>query len=102
MNRAQQLMPEGIPKWIRCYDNEGRSLDQYTILFTRKRLSGQFMYIAANAKPFHPQGFGQHDFSDEPIDYPTYGHLGKKIKFTDLPPDVQELVVSDYKEIWEI
>ena len=47
------------------------------------------------ASPFHPQGE-----SPDQIDRPTYGHLGKKIKFSDLPEDCQTLVLQDYKEIW--
>lgn len=55
-----------------------------------------------SSQPFHPQGFGQHGESDSPIDRPTYGHLGKKIKFDDLPEDCQKLVLSDYVYLWNI
>jgi hypothetical protein len=95
-------MPGGVPKWVRCYDNGGETFDRYTIVYIKKRVDGQFLYVGASEYPFDPQGFGQHGESFWPIDRPTYGHLGKKIPFTDLPPDVQRLVVSDYKAIWEI
>jgi hypothetical protein len=52
--------------------------------------------------PFHSQGFGQHGESFGPIDRPSYKHLGKKITFDDLPKDCQELVMSDYKQIWDL
>lgn len=101
--RAQQLMPDGIPKWILCYDNGGRSIGRYTIVYTRKSDEGWFTYVACNEVPFDPQGFGQHGQSEFwPIDRPTYGHLGKRIPFTALPPDVQRLVISDYRAIWSI
>jgi len=29
-------------------------------------------------------------------------HLGKRIAFADLPPDCRKLVLSDYKEIWNL
>jgi hypothetical protein len=52
--------------------------------------------------PFHPQGFGQHGESETIIDRPTYGHLGKKITFADLPEDCQKLVISDYRYYWQL
>lgn len=52
-----------------------------------------------SSMPFHPQGFGQHG----EIEDPRGGkHLGKRIKFAELPEDCQKLVVSDYKDIWSI
>jgi hypothetical protein len=53
-----------------------------------------------SSNPFHPQGFGQHGEADHTIDRPTYGHLGKRITFEQLPPDCQMLVWSDYRELW--
>lgn len=31
----------------------------------------------------------------------TYSHLGKKIKFADLPEDCQKLVMKDYLYLWD-
>jgi hypothetical protein len=99
--RSERLMPGGVPRYVRCYDNKGASIDRYTVVFTGRY--GYFMYLAMNARPFDPQGFGQHGESQgEPIDRPTYGHLGTKIKFADLPEDCQKLVISDYKGIWSL
>ncbi len=102
--RKERLMPKGIPRYIRCYDNGGKSIDRYTVVYTGRydQKRNGCMYVSMNSSPFHPQGFGQHGDSPTPIDYPTYSHLGKKIKFTDLPEDCQKLVVQDYKEIWNI
>ena len=105
MDRTHQLMPEGIPRYIRCYDNSGASIDRYTVVFTghyRQKTGGVFWYLAMNAKPFHPQGFGQHGENNVPIDRPTYAHLGKKIKFQDLPEDCQALVRQTYIYLWDI
>jgi hypothetical protein len=96
------IMNGGIPKWIRCYDNGGRSIDRYTIVFTKKRVNDEFIYISCNAYPYHPQGIGQQGFSGHLIDRPSYAHLGKKIKYQDLPEDVQHLVAADYRDIWGI
>lgn len=91
---------EGGPTWVRCYDNGGESADRYTVLFTRKRVAGQFMHLGMSAYPCHPQGVGMHGFSDQPIDRPAYGHLGKRIHFHDLPAECRALVAEDYADLW--
>jgi hypothetical protein len=53
-----------------------------------------------NGSPFHPQGFCQHGENESPIDRPSYGHLGKRISWEDLPDDCKEVVKRDYDEIW--
>jgi len=101
-DRKARLLPEGKPRYIRCYDNGGTTIDRYTVVFTGRYRGhgGEFMYLGMSSNPTHPQGFGQHGFSQDQIDRPTYGHLGKKISFDDLPADCQELVLSDYLVIW--
>jgi len=62
--RYERLIPAGIPKWVRCYDNGGKSIDRYTVVFGKKTIGYEgypgrsFMYLAMNSAPFHPQGFG--------------------------------------------
>jgi hypothetical protein len=95
---------DGTPRYLRCYDNGGGSADRYTVCFTgnyRRKTIGQFLYVGMSAEPFHPQGFGQHGESNRPIDWPRYGHLGRKIRFSDLPEDCQKLIRRDYAELWE-
>ena len=87
------------PKYIRCYDNGGATFDRYTVVFTR----GKRCYLGMSENPFHPQGFGQHGEwrkGENSIDYPIYSHLGKKIKFVDLPKDCQKAVKQTYNELW--
>ncbi len=99
---ASFFTADGIPKKIHIYDNGGKSFDQFTICFTgnyRKTTGGEFYALGASCHR-HPQGFGQHLTSDRPYDFPTYGHLGKKIKFDSLPVDVQIWVTHDYLEFW--
>lgn len=102
MTREQRFLPNGIPRYVRCYDDP-TSGDRFTVVFTG-RYQGRdgCDYLGMNSYPFHPQGIGQHGWSRDVIDYPTYGHLGKKIKFTDLPKDCQQCVLQSYKEIWRI
>jgi hypothetical protein len=107
MNKQQRravLMPDGIPKYIRCYDNGGRSFDRYTVVFTGRythKTGGAFLYLGMSENPFHPQGFGQHGESQQRIDYPKYSHIGKPIPFNALPEKCRELVLADYADIWD-
>ena len=104
--RYARLMPNDLPKYVRCYDNGGTeknngSIDRYTVVFTGNYKGREGCdYLAMNGAPFHPQGFGQHGWSRDVIDYPTYGHLGKKIHFTDLPEDCQIMALRDYLLTW--
>ena len=111
--RKENLMPNNIPRYIRCYDNKGKSFDRYTVVFTgryrrykkledERKLPKYYVYLAMCANPFHPQGFGQRGEGNSLIDKPSYKHLGKKIKFNDLPADCQKLVINDYVNIWNI
>lgn len=109
-SRLNSLLPNGVPKYIRAYDNGGASFDRYTVCFTgRYRGKGWFQYLAMSANPFHPQGFGQHGEHSSQIDTNAAGfapaigrknHLGKRIPFSELPHDCQKLVLRDYKDIW--
>lgn len=110
--RTLNLMPQGIPKYIRAYDNDGKTCDRYTVVYTGKyRGNGWFQYVGMSEAPFHPQGFGQHGENPTQIDVNKWGfapaigrknHLGTRIPFTQLPPDCQKLVLSDYKAIWQL
>jgi hypothetical protein len=98
-------MPNGVPRYIRVYDNGGKTADRYTVVFTgnyRRKTNLGFLYVGMSENPFHPLGVGQHGDSNTPIDRPRYGHLGKMIKFDMLPEDCKNLVVSDYKDLWDI
>lgn len=74
----------------RIYDNNGKTIDRYTAVYMDRPLfDGCYASAAMSDKPFHPQGIGQHGPS-------TPGrHLGKRIKFEQLPKDCQKLVLQD-------
>ena len=114
--RQKKFLPDGIPKCVRCYDNEDRSADNFTVVFTgryRDIASGEgFLYLAMNSRPFHPQGIGMHGESPTQIDRPEGGqwppaigrtcHLGRRIPFSALPRDCQRLVMHDYLGLWDL
>lgn len=104
MTRQDRLLPGGKPRWIRCYDNGGKSFDRYTVIFTRLqgKTESRCFGIGMSEHPTHPQGFGQHFEFDHQIDRPRYSHLGKRITFDDLPEECQQVVMNDYKSLWEL
>lgn len=100
-----KIFPNETPKYIRCYDNGGETADRYTVVFTGKythKTGGEHWYLGMSGDPFHPLGIGSHGASRTQIDYPTYGHLGKKVKFETLPAKVKQCVVQTYLYIWDI
>ena len=108
--RKDRLLPNGLPRYVRCYDNGGTdkpggSIDRYTAVFTgnyRKKTGGEFLYIGMNGSPFDPQGFGQHGSHSSRIDRPRHRHIGKRIGFLDLPQDCRILVLHDYLDLWDL
>jgi hypothetical protein len=117
--RIERLCPNYIPRYVRCYDNGGETHDRYTVCYTGRaateRCEGQpprYPYVGMSERPYHPQGFGQHGSNpwhhvDSPNGKrpPAIGRtcrLGKRIRFTDLPIDCQNLVLSVYIEIWRL
>lgn len=112
--RNNRLMPNGVPRWIRCYDNGGETCDRYTVVFTGRythKTAREHWVLGMSDAPFHPQGFGQHMTYPYQIDAqggkwpPAIGrknHLGTRIKFQDLPSDCQKCVKQDYTYLWDI
>jgi len=73
------------------WDNGGKTFDRYTAVYDK--MDGQYnLMVGMSEHPFHPCGFGIHD-SCLPGD-----HLGKQIKFEELPPDCQRCVAQDLEE----
>jgi hypothetical protein len=117
-------MPEGIPRYVRIYDNAGlpdESADHLTVIFTGKyrhiglkrgeRPSMGFQVLCMNESPFHPLGFCQHaeydyqiDVKDKPFPPDIGGkcHLGRRIPFSQLNEDCQQVVMRDYLDLWNL
>lgn len=124
MNKEQRrnnLLPNGIPRWIRCYDYENdKFMDRYTVVFSHAQsfyTKGWIPVLCMSENPYHPQGIGLHE------EYPICGNnallegkrtghwppaigrkgnLGKRIEFKDLPEQCQKLVMDDYTDYWNL
>lgn len=108
-------MPEGIPRYVRIYDNGGETFDRFTVVYSgRYRARGDdFFYRGMSLRPgpTHPQGYGMSGESPKLLDAqgstwpPAIGrscHLGKRIPFSDLPREHQLVVIRDYVALWRI
>jgi hypothetical protein len=96
-----------IDNLLRVFDNGGKTFDRYAVIFTHAHsfgLRGYTVGVGMSEHPFHPQGFGQHFEYDNQRDLKggKIGACGKRITFSELPPDCQKLVLSDYKGLWSI
>ena len=103
MRQVKNLFIGENPRYIRCYDNGGKTIDRYTCVFTgryRKRFENKFIDLSSSPDPYSPTGVGSIGESDVQIDKPTYSHLGKKVSFDTLPTEVKAYIVSVYTEIW--
>jgi hypothetical protein len=75
---------------VKCYDDGPEVFDRYTVVFTNhKEQPNVYECLCMSSSPFWPQGFCQHTVC---IVGP---HLGKRIRFADLPPDCQTAVRRD-------
>lgn len=74
---------------MRIYDNGGKTLDRYTVVFMDNKESENSYYaIGMSANPFH--GFGQHTTAM------PGKHLGKRVKFDSLPVDCQSMINAEF------
>lgn len=116
-SRRATLLPNGKPKYVRCYDNGGTevggTIDRYTVVFSGRythKTGGEHSVLGMSGSPFHPQGVGIHSSYQEVIDAPSGWapaigrkcYLGTRILFDDLPPDCQKFVVEDYLDLWDL
>lgn len=79
---------------VTIYDNGGQSFDRFTAIYSglpRER-DGTFQARAMSENPFHPLGFGQWT-SAQPG-----RHLGKRIRFSELPVNCQKLILQDLEQ----
>jgi len=85
---------------VRIWDAGPNFADRYTILPPRTAGADwlgngrTWQGIASGAHPFHPQGYGQH------VECPAGSHLGKRVHWDALPPDVQRFARQTFPAEW--
>jgi len=111
MTREERLMPDGVPKWVRIYDDP-TTFDRYAVVYTghyRRNHADWYAYMTLGEDP---RGFSQHGESEfQPIDVnaggwaPALGrkcHLGTRIAFADLPEACQRVATASYRDLWKL
>lgn len=80
---------------VTVYDNGGKTADQYSVVFHGPEFDevepGYKQMLNMSDNPTHPQGVSMWGSGEEGE------HLGKRIKFSDLPPKVQQHVKDRLK-----
>lgn len=80
------------PKCIKSvWDNDGKTIDRYTVVFKTHEMSIEkdtFDSLGLSIYPEHPQGFSQMGSCK------VGEHLGKRIKFHDLPIQVIQHIIA--------
>ena len=77
-------------KKMKVWDNGGKTLDRYTIVFWEFPVSDEsFEAIAADKHPMRPLGFYEHT---EAMPGP---HLGKRISFKKLPKELRTCLLTE-------
>lgn len=85
------MKDRNIESQIKCYDNGGKTIDhRYTVVFIqRPSLGNTYECLGMDDSPFNARGICMHGNA-------VLGrHLGKRIKFEDLPRDCQIAVKND-------
>jgi hypothetical protein len=92
--QGYRVKSAAMPK-VRVYDNGGETADRYTVVPQgpdyRER-NGDQMMLGLSSNPTSPQGVSQWSSGQEGP------HLGKKIPFNKLPPEIQKHVLRRLSE----
>ena len=100
--RCRRLMPNGVPRWIRCYVNEAEA-NPFVVLYTGRythKTERQHLAVNCGRDPFWPQGYCVHVETPVPLD--SKRRPGRRIRFEDLPREVKDVVLVDYVYLWDI
>lgn len=117
--RLNRLLPNGYPRYVRVYDNGGRTADRYIVVFSGRygnripRRDRQYYHLAMSENPLSPNGVCMLEGTDHIIDVdekehrwaPSYGasnHLGKRIHWHTLPAPCIKAALHAYKELWDL
>ncbi len=89
--RSRRDYPAGV---IAIYDNGGKTIDRYEVVFTPVDSDGVqfFPILYMSPDPFHPQGVGQHS---ETLFRPTRMPDQRVIDWADLPERCKQCVLQD-------
>lgn len=73
---------------LEIYDNGGDTIDRYTVVFNYFETPESLACLCLSDNPTHPQGYSMFAYCH------VGGHLGKRVKFSDLPENIQNHIDS--------
>lgn len=80
-------------KVLGIYDNNGKTCDRYTVCLSRT--DSGYTHIGMDSNPWNLLSPLHYRYSSTRIDKPSYKHLGKRIKFEDLPEECQKMITYE-------
>lgn len=95
---TKRWLDADCPKGVLAIFDDPRTIDRYTVFYVEPVTDDgdTFAYVAMNAAPFHPQGFGQHgELSAHQVRSFRYDNSHRACRWSDLPPDCKRLVLQD-------
>lgn len=110
--RLLDLMPNGVPRYVRCYDKgeQYEGLDRYTVVYSGRKGKGHFLYAHGTENGWMQYG-KMHDSharldTNESGFSPAVGRrhpeLGLHIPFDALPDTLKDIVRADYRAAWNL
>jgi hypothetical protein len=104
-NAERFFKSDGGPKYLRCYEvKRNPTVDRFTIVFTRascflgRTAIGTIYYVGASGYPTSPTGFYQHGTADSR----EFHAPGSRVSFFSLPQDLQDVVMDEYRQVWDL
>lgn len=93
--QISNVLPCGEYADVRVYDDGGKTIDRYTVVFmdTAHGKPRMFDCVAMGSDVISPQGFYQHS------ECMLGRHLGRQIKFSELPTAHQRRIILELREM---
>jgi hypothetical protein len=94
----KRFLDADCPQGVLAILDDPRAIDRYTVIYAEPVTDDgrTFQYVAMNAAPFHPQGFGQHGEMDaSSLARYRYENSRFYAKWSDLPEDCKRLIRQD-------
>jgi hypothetical protein len=92
---SKRWLDGDCPAGVLAVFDHPKTIDRYTVIYAGVE-NGHMSYVAMNATPFHPQGFGQHgEMETHEVASYRYHNKHRYARWSDLPADCKQLVKRD-------
>lgn len=91
--RAESLIPLGIPRYIRLYEDEVNIHVVFTGQYPKDKGYKYLVLHSSNIDDKYLAGYP---------DTPAYGHLGKKVDWDSISPEYRSIIIEHYIQLWSL